>query len=386
MRFVNYLAAALTGACFVTIFTVFLWIFFSGQKLLTAEGVPPTLLGWLLPLAATFGASLGLGLLLAHEIEHDLRVRANQAFADRCKLQFQDTIEEPNLPKRVQQTIGPVAAMQWSQRCWGKYGADEVEIIDAYYSTNEGEDRGSVSHHQTVFFWRTSGARFPSFVLHRRSRGSAILSALYGSTSIVTFDANAAGEEDRQTVADFNRHWLVLRAGPTADDDLAIRRLLVPRVMRAISAAGHPRVAVDEEGVAFWRPDQRCQGEQREQELVKLHGLWTTLNARGYAEKETVIPADAHCDLQADASWAVLPLGCAFALGSSGLFVGIALMFVLVVANEGRLSNWVFPVTIFGSIFALAGLGWLAGKWLERTCRKPAARSKAGRSVGSPYV
>jgi hypothetical protein len=368
MQYARLLAATLISAATAAGFVLVLWFFFSLQKQWgLAAWLPPASLAWLLPTAAAIGGSLGLAITAVDQIHYARRTRANQEFASRFKLDFEEKPARIDWPEPLIRVLHRGDRNEWLQRCGGTFAGLPLDVVDLRYTVQSSDSEGgsrSVTYEHTVACWNVGDTSLPSFSIVPRTWDVALARLLGGNPAVIGFDAEALGGPHAQTVREFNQHYVVMaKLDAAGDAEQQVRRICVPEIMRTLS---EQRVCVAAHGgfVAFWQPRQVFAGDQRQQRLQETHQLVKAIIGAKDDAAAIVVPADPNP--QADAVRSLLPMGCALAAATPGFFLSAITIFLANALRREPAHPFWLPALIFAMTFGIGAIGWLAGKGIGR--------------------
>lgn len=368
MQYARLLAAALISAATAAGFVLVLWFFFSLQKQWgIAAWLPPASLAWLLPTAAAIGGSLGLVITVFDQVHYARRTRANQEFASRCKLEFEEKPARIDCPEPLIRALHRGDRNEWLQRCSGTFAGLALDVADLRYTVQSSSSEGgssSVTYEHTVYCWNAGDASLPSFSIVPRTWDVALARLLGGNPAVIGFDAEALGGPQAQTVREFNQHYVVMaKLDAAGDAEQQVRRICVPEIMRTLS---EQRVSVAAHGgyIAFWQPRRIFAGDQRQYRLQETHQLVKAIIGAKDDTTAIVVPADPNP--QTDAVRALLPMGCALATAVPGFFLSFITIFLSNALRRDPAHPFWLPALIFAMTFCIGAIGWLAGKGIGR--------------------
>jgi hypothetical protein len=218
-------------------------------------------------LAAAAGAALGaMGGLIGQRRQARY---ARELAAVSSSMHFVLRPEVSREEMREYEGLQPVE--KWSSarnRMIGRVGGIDVEMLDLTYAEKGGD--GDTCYRQTILFARAPEGEFPAFELRPRDITLKMLGKMLGVHGI-TFAPAGASPADTAAIEQFSRRYhlskgldaeiqklhdpMACRPSEDNDDQQAIRRVFVLKVLRFF--AEHPRWRIESDGkhLAMWRND-----------------------------------------------------------------------------------------------------------------------------------
>jgi hypothetical protein len=348
MRNIRMLFSAVVGSVSAAMLFGLIWVALFLMKAPLSDWP----MGWLLAAVALLGGVLGV----FKEIADQRRTEANRALAAELKLSYTENSRDLGWPPQLVARVQQGKPYDWRQIWQGEYSGAPLEVVDIHYSVDTGD--GSSNRRHTTYVWDLADPSFPSFSVTPRMRGLMIAAPhLLGSTEgLLGFRADNLPPDDAKAVRDFNRTFAVVNRS-SLSDEAAIRRIFTPPVMTALT---NDKLCATASGgrIAFWQDGVITAGERRLRVIEKTRLLVDRIQSGRNVESAIPVAPDPRVGSQA--SWDLLPYGCAVGAAMCGFFIGaIAFAFI---SPRWKLDIPVMPVIVFGSAIAFGILGLLFGK------------------------